>query len=329
MSDPGLGDPSLGELPAGFVARRPRRDDIDDLVALSAAAELAAAGETSASRDELLGDWDQPRFDYDRNAWLVSAPDGRPAAYAWVLDSADHTCVDGEVAVVPEHQWHGLEAPLLDWVERFARVLAAEAASGPRVSLGVWCVRGEPRGALYLRAGFERVRTFRRLRTALDDLPADPLAYAPPPGLEVRRFMRDRDERAAWAADQEAFAEHFRFSPQPLDEWLRLCFTEGADPDLWFLAWDGDEVAGVVISYVEPSGGYIAGLAVRHPWRRRGLGKLLLLTAFSALRERGCDTATLGVDAGNESGAVGLYEGLGMHEVLVHDFYEKTLREGA
>jgi ribosomal protein S18 acetylase RimI-like enzyme len=325
----GTDEPTLDELPAGFVARRPRRDDIDDLVALSAAAELAAAGETSASRDELLGDWGQPRFDYDRNAWLVSASDGRLAAYAWVLDSADHTRVDGEVIVVPEHQWHGLEAPLLDWVERFARVLAAEAALDQRVSLGVWCVRGEPRGALYLRAGFARVRAFRRLRTALDDLPTDPLAYAPPPGLEIRRFTRDRDERAAWAADQEAFAEHFRFSAQPLDEWLRLCFTESADPDLWFLAWDGDEVAGLVISYVEPYGAYVAELAVRRPWRRRGLGRLLLLTAFTALRERGCATATLGVDSGNESGALGLYEGLGLHETLIHDFYEKTLRDGA
>ena len=131
------------------------------------------------------------------------------------------------------------------------------------------------------------------------------------------------------AATQEAFAEHFRFSPQPLDEWLRLCFTEGADPDLWFLAWDGDEVAGLVISYVEPYGAYVAELAVRRPWRRRGLGRLLLLTAFAALRERGCATATLGVDAGNESGALGLYEGLGLHETLIHDFYEKTLRDGA
>jgi mycothiol synthase len=68
---------------------------------------------------------------------------------------------------------------------------------------------------------------------------------------------------------------------------------------------------------------------VRRPWRRRGLGRLLLLTAFTALRERGCTTAALGVDSGNESGALGLYEGLGMHEALIHDFYEKTLRDGA
>ena len=127
-------------------------------------------------------------------------------------------------------------------------------------------------------------------------------------------------------------------APEPFDHALDLLGTvlaadegrvRGVDDDQIITTDGRDQVAGVVISYIEPSGGYIAGLAVRHPWRRRGLGKLLLLTAFSALRERGCDTATLGVDAGNESGAVGLYEGLGMHEVLVHDFYEKTLRDGA
>lgn len=326
MTDPAA--PVLGELPAGFAARRPRPDDIDDIVALSAAAELACGGETNASRDELLADWDQPRFSYERNAWLVSAADGRPAAYTWLLDSADHTCVDGELIVAPEHQWHGLEAPLLDWIERSARLLAAEAAADRRVSLGVWCMRGEPRGALYSRAGFEHVRTFRRLRTSLDDLPTDPLVYAPPPGLDVRPFMRGRDERPAWAALEDAFAEHFRFSAQPFDEWLTLAFTEGADPGLWFLAWDGDQVAGVAISYIRPYGGYVADLAVRRQWRRRGLGKLLLLTTFNALRERGCSTVSLGVDADNESGAVGLYEGLGMHEAHVYEFYEKTLRDG-
>ena len=72
----------------------------------------------------------------------------------------------------------------------------------------------------------------------------------------------------------------------------------------------------------------MADLAVRRQWRRRGLGRLLLLTTFNALRERGCGTVSLGVDADNESGAVGLYEGLGMREAFVYEFYEKTLRDG-
>ena len=152
------------------------------------------------------------------------------------------------------------------------------------------------------------MRSFLRLRMALDRLPDDPLAYAPPPGLEVRRFAADRDERATWATCQEAFAEHFRHFAQPLEEWLQSSFTEGVDTDLWFTAWDDDQMVGAVISYLEPYGGYVDQLAVRRPWRRRGLGRLLLLTAFAALRERGCAQAVLGVDSDNQTGAVDLYE---------------------
>jgi ribosomal protein S18 acetylase RimI-like enzyme len=321
-------DPALRDLPAGYAARRPCGDDLDEVVALSAAADMAVAGETCVSADDLRAEWGRPRFDLNRNAWLVVAGDGRVAAHVWVFDAADHTAIDGQLLVHPDHQWRGLEAPLLDWIERFAAVPAAAAAAGRRVTLGVWCDRRDRRGELFRDAGFVHARSFLRLRTPLDSLPDDPLAYAPPPGLEVRRFARGRDERTAWETCQDAFAEHFRFSAEPFEEWWQSTFAGVADTNLWFTAWDGDRMVGVVICYAEPYGGYIDQLAVRRSWRRRGLGKLLLLTAFTALRERGCAEAILGVDADNETGAVGLYESVGMRPSAIHDFYEKTLRDG-
>ena len=165
------------------------------------------------------------------------------------------------------------------------------------------------------------------MRLALDELPGDGPAYAPPPGLEVRRFTRRRDERALSATGEDAFAEHFRFTDQPFEEWLPSTLTDEVDTDLWFTAWDDDQMVGYSISYVEPYGGYVDQLAVRKPWRHRGVGSLLLLTAFTALRERGCSNAVLGVDADNPSGAVSLYERLGMRVSLVHDFYEQILRD--
>ena len=311
-------------LPSGYVVRRPRRDDLDEIVALAAAADEAVSGESCASRDDLEADWAQSRFDVERNAVVVMAPDGDLAAYAWAFDTADHSQVDGQFLVRPAHQWRGLEAPLLAWVEELQRRLAAAAGSGRRVSLAVWCIHGDPRAALYEAAGFRQTRSFRRLRVELDELPADPLEYAPPPGVEVRQFVRDRDERAVWAANQEAFRDHFRFAEEPFDEWVTQMMP-GADTDIWYVAWAGDDVAGFVQSYVEPWGGYVDTLAVRRPWRRRGLGRLLLLTAFGALRDRGCREAILGVDAENATGALGVYERAGMRESQVSDFYEKEL----
>jgi len=191
----------------------------------------------------------------------------------------------------------------------------------------MWCERGDRRRDLYLAHGFAHVRSFRRMRMDLGRLPDDIMAYVPPPGVEVRRFVRDRDERSVWAAMEEAFIDHFRFSPEPLDEWRQKQLDRAnADTDLWYVAWDDDEVAGVAISYIEWFGGYVDTIAVRRPWRRRGLGTLLLITSFAALRERGCTAAVLGVDADNATGAVGIYERAGMRESGVVDFYEKRLR---
>ena len=86
----------------------------------------------------------------------------------------------------------------------------------------------------------------------------------------------------------EAFADHFRQSEEPFEAWKRrLLGHADFDPDLWFLAWDGDEAAGALIAYDYGDLGWVKGLGVRRPWRRRGLGGALLAHAFAALAARG------------------------------------------
>jgi GNAT superfamily N-acetyltransferase len=48
-------------------------------------------------------------------------------------------------------------------------------------------------------------------------------------------------------------------------------------------------------------------------WRSRGVGRALLLHAFRAFYERGQPRVGLGVDAQNSTGALPLYESVGMH----------------
>ena len=66
-------------------------------------------------------------------------------------------------------------------------------------------------------------------------------------------------------------------------------------------------------------------LAVRRPWRRRGISRALLLHAFERFRERGFVRAGLGVDADCVTGAHSLYESVGMRETRRFDIYEKAL----
>ncbi len=56
---------------------------------------------------------------------------------------------------------------------------------------------------------------------------------------------------------------------------------------------------------------YIGQVGTRRPYRGRGAANALLLRMLAAAAEEGYRTASLGVDADNPTGALGLYERLG------------------
>ncbi|MGZ8687699.1 MAG: GNAT family N-acetyltransferase [Gaiellaceae bacterium] len=151
-----------------------------------------------------------------------------------------------------------------------------------------------------------------------------------PTGLTVRTFDPAEGDERVYEAHQDGFADHWEFHPTPIEEWRH--WTSGHpehDPALWFLVEDGDEIAAVCLCRRQETGqpemGWINILTVRPPWRRRGLARALLLHAFAAFRERGKLQVGLGVDAENTTGAVALYEGVGMQVARRNDTYEKVL----
>jgi mycothiol synthase len=159
------------------------------------------------------------------------------------------------------------------------------------------------------------------------------LGREPPPpewpaGIAVRPLEPGEEERAYAAAD-ESFEDHWEHVETPFDEWLHHMAGPGFDPAHWFLALDGDEVAGVCLcrdwTRAGETIGWVASLGVRRPWRRRGLGRALLLHAFHAFRGRGLAHAGLSVDGESLTGAVRLYERAGMHVESRFDTWELVL----
>jgi ribosomal protein S18 acetylase RimI-like enzyme len=66
----------------------------------------------------------------------------------------------------------------------------------------------------------------------------------------------------------------------------------------------------------------VQGIGTLRAFRGRGLARLLLQTAFAEFGRRGQLTVSLGVDADNPTGAVALYESVGMqvrHETLRYE----------
>src|SRR3970282_1470345 len=70
---------------------------------------------------------------------------------------------------------------------------------------------------------------------------------------------------------------------------------------------DGDQVSGMVLNYINEEEnqvydrrrGYTEDIAVRRPWRRRGLAGALIARSLETLRERGMDEAAPGAGAGD------------------------------
>ena len=177
--------------------------------------------------------------------------------------------------------------------------------------------------AVYGEAGFSIVRHSFQMRIELSEAPATPEF---PSGLEIRT-MREGEEERIHAAHMDAFADHWDFHVQTMEQWRRWHRdAEFFDPKLWFLVLDDEKIAGIALCGQhhsgEPDFGWVDVLGVRPPWRRRGLGEALLRHAFRTMFERGFSRIGLGVDAENTTGAVRLYERAGMKQVRRNDTWE-------
>jgi mycothiol synthase len=278
----------------------------------------ATVGEKVASYGEA-----SPMFDAHRDV-TVAELDGSVVGYAirgW-HDAADSNLreyrVDG--AVVPGLRRRGFGRTILIESMRLARELAATHDTPRSRAFGSMSHEGQHADEALLRSeGFTPARYFYEMvRPTLDDVPEIEL----PSGLHTRSMGRD-DAAAVFAADAEAFRDHwggFDDSPAEIDRWMQ---RPEFNPDLWVIAFDGDEIAGGVILGIYPEEnadlgvqrGWLDSVFTRRPWRGRGVARALIAQSLRRLREVGMNSAVLGVDAANPTGALGLYERAGFEVV--------------
>ena len=96
----------------------------------------------------------------------------------------------------------------------------------------------------------------------------------------------------------------------------------------WLVAMDGEHLAGYVGSQTVLGETDMMNLAVDPDYRRKGLGKELILSLIEALRQRGSRCLTLEVRDSNAP-ARALYEGLGFQEIGRRKNYYRNPKEDA
>jgi mycothiol synthase len=112
----------------------------------------------------------------------------------------------------------------------------------------------------------------------------------------------------------------------PFEEWIDLeVETPSYDPSLWLLASEGREAVGALSCVVSGDRGWVGELGVRVPWRGRGVATALLHRSFATFAARGLRRVMLNVDSQNSTGAVRLYERVGMRTARAWGVYEKRV----
>ena len=245
---------------------------------------------------------------------LVWDEDGRIVAGVMFGVHGDAANVRGFVGA----KGRGIGTEIVERGEEFAR-----AEGVKKILVG----GAEPDAAarsLFEAHGYHETRRFYEMAIELTE---EPSVSELPDGLVVDK-MRDDEYRAFYDATNEAFAEHWEWHPQPFEEWLERRQGQHRDENgpIWFVVRDGDELAAVTRNDLSiAGGGYVGAIGVRPAWRGKGLAKALLQRTFAEFWRRGTTRVTLDVDSQNETGAVALYERVGMRVEACGVAFEKTL----
>jgi len=323
-------------LPEGYSSRPATMTDLERVVVLVNEFAIAVTGSGETTVERARGEWETPGFNPESNIRLVETAEGDLVGEVEVWDISETPVapwVFGNVRV--DHEGRGIGSHLVGWAEQRAAKVIPRVPEDARVVIRVGIYHDhEPSAKLLKDRGHEPDRYFWRMAIDLQD-PPEPARW--PDGIQLKPFERDTDAEAVYRAEDEAFEDHWGHIPESFEvgfkRWSHDSFHDSAYfPELWFVAWDGDQIAGLARGRPQadhdPEMGWIRTLSVRRPWRRKGLALALLIHSFGGFWERGTHKVGLEVDGLNPTGATGLYEKAGMRIDLQWDTYSKELRPG-
>jgi GNAT superfamily N-acetyltransferase len=291
----------MGDVNEPLDVRPARPEDLPEVLDVFHAVDLDTAGETLMDAVDLEGFWADPTLDPERDTRLVR-DGGRPVAAAVAFANGF-----ARVDVVPDACGRGLGTQLAQWVEGRQRERGADHCEQEVFGTDV------------------RTRAFLEGRGYVPaheswslELPADAtIAERPLPDGVVVRPMRPGEELVVHQVVEDAFNEWEGRTPRAFESWKALVLDRpGMTADHLLVAACGDEVLGACVGMDGESADeyWVAQLAVRRDQRGRGIAQQLLAVSYAAARSRGRTRGRLDTDS--RTGALSLYERLGMHVTL-------------
>ncbi|WP_405063715.1 GNAT family N-acetyltransferase [Kribbella sp. NBC_01505] len=305
--------------PAGITARPISNDDAQAWADLLAVRELIDHGGENYDAADLLEELADPHLDVER-ATIGLWSGEQMVGYAKLHPSTsvidvDRVAVEGTVH--PEWRRRGVGGALMQWT-----IQAASAQHTAQFPDSPGEVRASARSthdgtiAMLRGLGFEEARYFCDMKRSLEE-PVQVVDL--PDGFRLVPFDQSVDERLR-VAHNEAFRDHWAALPRDPESWkTHVTGSRSFRPDVSYVVLDGDTVAAYALGYewvadTEATGVrevYVGQVGTRREYRGRGLARAALAKVLAEGARTGYQRASLGVDADNPTGALGLYESLG------------------
>ncbi len=232
--------------------------------------------------------------------------------------------------LVPEWRRRGVGSEMLARAHHRLRQVASQVGAGRSAYLQATATETQ-QGlvVLLLGQGYAAVRhTYAMVRSDLHAVADVPL----PSGIEMRR-ARSEDYRAVWEAHEDASRDRWGHATCRQDGFREWMEDPANQPELWQVAWEGERVVGVAMPSIPVEEnhalrrrrGLLRSLAVRRPWRRRGLGRALVARSLVSLDNLGMIEAGCDVEAEDAYGTLTLFASLGFHATRRSTVYRRAL----
>ena len=324
-----VADVARGDGQEGITWRPPVQDDVPAIVALYDVC-CDADGTYRAAPSEILDHWDSQSISPSTDALMGFTEEGTLVSAIWsiVPESVEtlRRAFGYENRIHPEYRTEAMRDRSLDWWEvRSRQRLANHDDDLPRLLYQFVFAQQTAEIAYYESRGYEIVRYFHELGRSLA-APLGPVVM--PPAIEIRPLETNRAD--AHKIRNVAFRDHWGSQPATVAAWAET-FNEFYMPDASFVAYEGDEPVGYILSAVYPHDFedrgwphfWIEAIGTLRSHRKRGIASGLISMAMETMRRVGMEFVILGVDAENPTGAYGLYERLGFGKLREEIALEK------
>jgi mycothiol synthase len=266
----------------------------------------------------------------DQRVWERTG--GALVGYAQVWSVPSESSLDSyfDFRVHPDARGTAIEQELIEWACMRSHE-AGQRHGIKAVLMGRVYEHDSHSRAIFEKRGFQVVRYGFRMARPLSEPVREPTL---PEGYRLRHAEGEEDIKPWVDCFNKSFIDHWGFHPETVEERRHRLKRPGYRPeqDLVAVAPDGS-FAAFCLWYLDEVGnaqrgtsdGWIGLLGTRRGHRGIGLGRAMLLAGLQRLKDEGADTAKLGVDAENPTGALGLYERAGFEKVATRISYHKDV----